>query len=192
MSHSDTSPAHESEGPRPLSIRVREATGLNPAKCYQCGKCSAGCPMALEMTLRPHDWMRLVATDRLERIAGDPSIWICLTCETCTARCPNGCDPARTADALREIVAAAQPDAAPRAIRSFHDAFLAQVRSSGRMFELGMILGYKMRTGDLFSDAMAAPGMLSRGKLKLTHRKIRGIDEVRRLFGACLRQEGDA
>src|SRR5665648_812524 len=88
---------------RTLAADILEATGINAATCYQCGKCSAGCPMASESDLRPHNVMRLVMQDRREAALADESIWLCLTCETCSARCPNACDPARVIDAVREM-----------------------------------------------------------------------------------------
>jgi len=171
--------------PRTLADKVRAATGLNPARCYQCGKCSAGCPMAAETTLRPHDVMRLVNQDRPDRLMDDESIWLCLGCETCAARCPNECEPARVTDAVREIVAAARPDAAPRAIRAFHAAFLDQIRKHGRLGEMGLIMGYKLRSGHLFADAAAAPGMMSRGKLAFVADKVEDVEDVRRIFAGC-------
>ena len=89
--------------PRTLAAEIHDATGVNAATCYQCGKCSAGCPMASESDLRPHNVMRLVIQDRRDKALADQSIWLCLTCETCSARCPNACDPARVIDALREM-----------------------------------------------------------------------------------------
>jgi len=167
-----------------LAAEVRRATGLNPARCYQCGKCSAGCPMAEETTLRPHDVLRLVNLDRRERLFADPSIWLCLTCETCSTRCPNEVEPARVIDAVRELALRAdvQP---PRPVRAFHASFLKQIRRSGRVFEFGLIAGYKLRSGQLFADVTAAPGMLKRGKLALTPRRIAGVEDVRRIFAAC-------
>jgi len=86
-----------------LGSAIREITGLNAARCYQCGKCSAGCPMATEMSLKPHEMVRLVTLNQRERLLSNESIWLCLTCETCSARCPNQVEPARLIDAVREI-----------------------------------------------------------------------------------------
>jgi len=165
-------------------------TGLNPAKCYQCGKCSAGCPMAAETTLRPHDVMRLVARDRLDRLADADGLWLCLTCETCTSRCLNGCDPAKTMDALREIVLSnGDGKHAPKAIRAFHRSFLDQVRSHGRLFEMGLIMSYKLGGGPMFADVTTTPSVLARGKLGLAPHRVKGLDDVRRIFEACAEME---
>jgi heterodisulfide reductase subunit C2 len=170
--------------PATLAAELRSKTGQNPAECYQCGKCSAGCPMAVETRLRPHDVMRLIGGDRREALLQGDSIWLCLTCETCTARCPNGCDPARMIDALREMSIAR----APRAIGAFHRSFLDQVKANGRMFELGLVIQYKLRSGMLLNDALSTPGLISRGKLKFVPSPIKGVADVRRIFAACERE----
>jgi heterodisulfide reductase subunit C len=168
---------------------VRQAIGLNPASCYQCGKCSAGCPMASEMTLMPHEMIRLVQLDRRDRLMQDESMWLCLTCETCTARCPNQFDPARMIDGLREMAVQEHAGNAPSRVQAFHRSFLDQIRSHGRVFEFGLVMAYKLRSGALLDDVMNAPGMLLRGKLKLTPHTIEGVDDVRRIFEACEAQE---
>lgn len=177
---------------RDLAAVIRRETGLNVARCYQCGKCSAGCPMAEETELRPHDVLRMIQSDKKQDLLENESIWLCLTCETCTARCPNDCDPARVIDALREVALREGLAKPPRRIKAFHQAFLQQIRRFGRIFELEMIMSFKMRSGALFSDAMAAPGMLGRGKLALTPNKIRGVEEIRRIFAACERMEAES
>lgn len=172
----------DADPPATLRERVFELTGVNTARCYQCGKCSAGCPMAVETRVRPHDVMRLATLGQAERIFEDDSIWLCLTCESCSARCPHGCRPAEVIDAVREIAAHDAPESGPARVRAFHQAFLDQLRLNGRAFELGMVLEYKLRTGALMQDATAAPAMLSRGKLRLKPSRVRAISEVRRIF----------
>ncbi|MBI5532433.1 MAG: 4Fe-4S dicluster domain-containing protein [Deltaproteobacteria bacterium] len=188
-SENTSASAHHGHAEESFRSEVRQAIGLNPAKCYQCGKCSAGCPMASEMTLMPHEMIRLVQLDRRDRLMQDESMWLCLTCETCTARCPNGFDPARMLDGLREMSLRAHGENAPRRIQAFHSSFLDQIRSHGRVFEFGLVFAYKMRSGALFDDVLNAPGMYFRGKLKLTPHTIDGVDDVRRIFDACMAEE---
>jgi heterodisulfide reductase subunit C len=140
--------------------------------------------MAVETLLRPHDVMRLIGGDRRETLLEGESIWLCLTCEACTARCPNGCDPARMIDALREMSVAR----APRAVGAFHRSFLDQVKANGRMFEFGLVLEYKLRSGKLLNDVFSTPGMISRGLLKFVPSPIKGVADVRRIFAACERE----
>jgi heterodisulfide reductase subunit C len=170
---------------RTLAADLLEATGINAATCYQCGKCSAGCPMASESDLRPHNVMRLVMQDRRELALRDDSIWLCLTCETCSARCPNACDPARVIDALREMSIEAGVADMPRTINAFHKAFLEQIRNNGRLHEFGMVMEYKLRSGELMKDATSAPAMIQRGKLSFRAERIEGVSEIKRIFAMC-------
>jgi heterodisulfide reductase subunit C len=175
----------EHHAPASLQDEIGALTGANPARCYQCGKCSAGCPMAVETSLRPHDILRLINLDKRDKLMENDSIWLCLTCETCAARCPNSCDPARVIDTLREMSLASGSTAAPKAISAFHSAFLNQIKFGGRLFEVGLIANYKFTGGALLADVMTAPGMFMRGKLSLKPRRIKGVKDVRRIFAAC-------
>ena len=129
--------------------------------------------------------MRLVVQDRRDAALAEESIWLCLTCETCSARCPNACDPARVIDAVREMSIAAGVADMPRNIAAFHRAFLEQIRSNGRLHEMGMVMEYKLRSGDLMKDVTNAPGMLSRGKLSFRAERIQGVVEIKRIFEKC-------
>jgi len=182
------------ERPR-LSDVVREATGVEVVECYQCGKCTAGCPMARWMDLVPNQVMRLVqvgdeaAVDELLRSG---AIWACAGCLTCTQRCPKELDPAAVMDALREMAyERGSVPAGRKRILAFHKAFLAVVEKTGRMSEVPLTALYKLASGDLVSDLGLAPRMLARGKLPLLPKRIRGRREVKRLFAACRRGSGE-
>ncbi len=71
--------------------------------CYQCGKCSAGCPMCFAMDLLPSQIIRLAQLGLEDDIAKANTIWICASCITCSVRCPKGVDLARVMEALRLI-----------------------------------------------------------------------------------------
>jgi heterodisulfide reductase subunit C len=141
--------------------------------------------MSSEMGLKTHEIIRLLQLDKREKLLSADSLWMCLTCETCSARCPNLFDPAAIIDALREIALKENPNLVPKRIAAFHSAFLDQIKAHGRIFEFGLVASYKMRSGALFSDVDSVPSMLVRGKLALTPRKIDGIQELRRIFEKC-------
>jgi len=158
-------------------------------KCYQCGKCTAGCPMAAYMDLSTNQVMRLCQIGdaaATETLLKSSTIWLCASCLTCTQRCPRELDPAAVMDVLRERShreGKASPVVAK--ILAFHKAFLATVRRSGRMHEFDLVRRYKLTSFDLFSDMALAPAMMLRGKLHLTGGRIRGHKEVERIFDAC-------
>ena len=61
----------------------------NPSFCYQCAKCSAGCPVAEEMDLLPHQVIHAVALGEEAEVLDAETMWICAGCYTCAVRCPN-------------------------------------------------------------------------------------------------------
>ena len=165
-----------------LAAEVLQRSGINVMRCYQCGKCSAGCPMASEMSKRPHEVMHLVMRNKRDELLGSDGIWLCVSCETCSARCPNGADPARVIDTLREIALEQDPALSPRAIGAFNRSFLDQIKQSGRMSEVGLAAQYNLRSGQLLQDAGAMPSLFTRGKLNLRASSVKNAGELRRIF----------
>ena len=84
-----------------LAAKIRKLSGENTYLCYQCQKCSVGCPTAHAMTYRPAQIMRAVQFGLEEMMLQDASIWRCLTCETCGTFCPNDLHPREVIEALR-------------------------------------------------------------------------------------------
>ena len=81
--------------------KVIEISGQDLLSCYQCGKCSAGCPMVFAMDILPNQIIRFAQLGMEEDIAKSETIWLCASCTTCTARCPRGVDLSRVMEALR-------------------------------------------------------------------------------------------
>lgn len=161
---------------------VEAYSGESPSLCYQCRKCTNGCPVAFAMDVMPNQVMRMVQLGLEEEVLRSKTIWICASCQTCTTRCPNDIDIAHLMDALRQLSRkAGVPPSQPNVVK-FHDAFLDSLRRHGRVFELGMVGRYKLATMDLFSDTKLAWEMFKRGKLKFLPSRIRDRREVRDMF----------
>lgn len=165
-----------------LEKEVEERSGEKPRLCYQCGKCSTGCLFNFAMDILPHQVMKLVQYGQRERLLGSHTIWICASCETCTARCPNDIDVARVMDTLRAMALEEGVAPAERNIPIFHRCFLGNIQATGRISEPVLMGTYKTLSGDLFSDIGLAVRMLKKGKIKLIPSVVRGNREVRRIF----------
>ena len=62
--------------------------------CYQCGKCTGGCPVSLKSKLNIRKLMiEGILGKNLDRLTEKEELWDCTTCKTCTLRCPRGLKP---------------------------------------------------------------------------------------------------
>jgi len=165
-----------------LLEEIQQRSGTQVSACFQCHKCSTGCPVGPDMDFLPSQIMRLVHLGAEDEVLASRSIWLCASCEACTTRCPMAIDIAGVMDALR-IMAIDRRTALPDDHgKQFHRSFLGSVRRHGRVYEIGMMAAYKLRTSYLFSDVDKVPQMLAQGKLSLLPNRSGGIKELRETF----------
>lgn len=164
-----------------LAKRIEEATGINPMDCYQCGKCSAGCPVGEVTDLLPHDFWRMAQLGMEEELLQSKHLWLCVACETCTTRCPNKLPLPTVIDYLRKTEIAKERETSEPDIVAFHKAFLEVVEKYGRMHEIGLMRKFKS-FGELMADWKLGMAMFSRGKIKLFAKKVANRSEIRKMF----------
>ena len=162
--------------------QVQKLSGASLGECLQCGKCSSGCPVSARADIRPHELVRLVQFGQRDAVLSARTIWECISCQTCVTRCPQKVDIAAMNDALRRLSLAAGKVHAATTVPVFNDIFLNTVRSRGRMFEMGLMTRYKLRTGKLFADVGKLPMMLRKGKLALLPPNVAGKAERKQMF----------
>jgi heterodisulfide reductase subunit C2 len=166
---------------------------LSVDDCYQCGKCSAGCPMAEHMDLLPNQLVRLAQLGRIDRGMRCEAIWKCVSCVTCSVRCPKSVDCAGVMDAFRQL-AVERGVASEERCRTvlFQQAFLENIRRNGRLCEVELIREFKTKA--FFKDrsiplllqgATLAPQLMKRKKFHLRGQKVRDRGIVRRIFEKC-------
>ena len=169
-----------------MADEVRGNTGVNVARCYQCGKCSAGCATAPEMDYPPSLVLRMLQTRSAEndrKVLGSNTIWLCLNCENCIARCPQQIDIPRMMDYLREeSLRAGCVGEKAKPVVAFPRAFLDSVKYTGRLYEVGLIAGFKARTMRLAQDLPLVPDMLAKGKLSLLPEQVKNKKAIRHIF----------
>ncbi len=72
--------------------------------CFQCGTCTADCPIARFSKLyRPRKIARTVQLGLKERLLSDKDLWLCSTCFACIDHCPQGVEVASIVRALRNL-----------------------------------------------------------------------------------------
>ena len=72
--------------------------------CYQCGICTADCPVAMRVEeFRPRRIARLAVYGQKERLLGGDTVWLCAGCYNCYERCPEKVKVSEIISALRKI-----------------------------------------------------------------------------------------
>lgn len=156
-----------------LAKKIRAETGENVFLCYQCVKCTSGCPLAEYFDLAPNQVIRAAQLGLEEVALNAKTPWLCAGCQTCTTRCPQGLDVAKVMDFMaHEALARGLPAQVPEAAL-FNKVFLRNVNILGRAYELGLIAEMNLRTGQPFKDVGMGVDMIRKGKIKLTPTFVR-------------------
>ncbi len=139
---------HEREGFRinsDLAQRIQEELGQNVYLCYQCVKCTSGCPVGKYFDWQPNQIMRAVQLGQEDIALEAQTPWLCASCQTCTTRCPQDLDIAAIMDFLTREALDRGIDPPVPEVDNMNKAFLREVRLWGRSYELGLIAELKLR-----------------------------------------------
>ncbi len=170
-----------------LAQRIQEELGENVYLCYQCVKCTSGCPVGGYFDWQPNQIMRAVQLGQEDIALEAETPWLCAGCQTCTTRCPQGINIAAVMDFLtREAKARGIKPARPE-LNTFNEAFMRELKLWGRSYEPGLMAEMTLRNRDLkalLEDAGMYLEMMKKGKVGLlpkptrlpSKRKIKPID----------------
>jgi len=161
--------ANESMTIKPdLARRIQEELGENVYLCYQCVKCTNGCPVSEFFDWQPNQIMRAVQLGQEDIALESQTPWLCAACQTCTTRCPQGLDVNGIMEFLtRESVTRGVDPPVPQ-MKDFSEAFMREVRLWGRAYEPGLMAEMKLRNPkSLFDDLDIYVQMLKKGKVSV-------------------------
>lgn len=78
--------------------------------CFNCGNCTAICPLSTEEDNFPRKTIRLAQLGLGDRLLASKELWLCYYCGECTKTCPRQADPGEyMASARRYAIAAYDP-----------------------------------------------------------------------------------
>jgi quinone-modifying oxidoreductase, subunit QmoC len=142
--------------------------GQRVDSCIQCGTCSGSCPLAAEMDFGPRGLFALIRAGDLEPALRSNTLWLCVSCQACTVRCPQEIPVTELIHALKQL--ALEHGLAPRGQKmpDLYQAFAAQVRSRGRASETMIAARYGLRhPGDMIDKISLALELLKRKRMSL-------------------------
>jgi len=171
---------------------IEKDSGQNVNLCFQCMKCTAGCPMADEMNASPARIVHAIRLGLKDKVLKSNTMWVCASCQTCTTRCPQDIDIAELMEACRHIFfkEALEISDDIKVIPLFYRIALKNIRTFGRMYEVGMIAALKFATREFFKDLKLGVKMGLKGKLKILPESPKNRKEVKKIFDRALEIEG--
>jgi len=169
-----------------LAQRIQEELGENVYLCYQCIKCTSGCPVAEFFDWQPNQIMRALQLGMEEIALHSQTPWLCASCQTCTTRCPQGLDITAIMEYLtRETVRRDIEPSIPE-VKRFNEAFMREVHIWGRSYEPGLMAEMKLRNPkSLFDDLDLYIAMLKKGKVGFFPEYTRPKHKVKPVLGAA-------
>ena len=168
---------------------IAKEAGVNLKDCYQCGKCTAGCPLADGMDLMPREVIRYLQLGAIDVVLEAKTPWICAQCVVCSSRCPQNVDICSTMRAVRLASKHAGKRPLPEA-DIFDDEFIANVRAHGVSNEQYLAAAYNVKSGHFVQDMGNATRMLKRRMVGVSMHNTKGRANVAALVDRAL--EADA
>ena len=168
---------------------VKKKSREDLSLCYQCLKCTAGCPTAPYMDIRPNNIIRMIQMGMKEAVLGSSAIWLCVSCWTCGTRCPNKIDIGVLMDALREMAIEEGIPAKEKNIHLLHEAFIQSIKRGGRLHELAMEVEYKLKSRDFFTDMIPGMMLFLKGKIPLLPSLVKERQEIKKIFERCTKEK---
>ncbi len=168
-----------------LAQRVLNETGQNVYLCYQCVKCTSGCPLAEFFDWQPNQIMRAVQLGQDDITLRAQTPWLCASCQTCTTRCPQGLDITAIMEFLTREAKARNLQPQIPEVNIFNEAFMREVKLWGRAYELGLIAEMKLRTRNITGDLDLGMKLLKKRKLPFLPHPTRPPRNVKPVSGAA-------
>lgn len=85
---------------------LKEYGAVGIEKCFNCGNCTAICPLASNEYNFPRSIIRRAQIGQREQMKSQLDPWLCYYCGDCSATCPKGAEPGETMMAARRWLTA--------------------------------------------------------------------------------------
>jgi len=173
---------HLDESVDNFTDEFKKLSNIDLYNCYQCGKCTAGCPVAGFMDKTPNQIIRFIQLNQPEIVLNSKTPYICASCNTCSARCPKDIDIARVMETIRILGVKKGIKPKVKGAAEFNKLFLKYVKTEGRSYELGMTAEFNIRTGQFLKDAALGAEMFMKRKISLLPEGVKNKKRIKKIF----------
>lgn len=167
---------------------IEALSGQNTNLCFQCSKCSAGCPMGDKMDLKPAQLMHSICLGLEDEVLNSTTIWLCVGCETCSARCPQKVNPAEAMTAARVLALKKGVKPSVREVDIYYRGFVDNMRLNGKIHDASVAGITQLLTGQLRENLPLAWKLFLKGRVKPPPLPIKGR-KFRALYKRTLERE---
>lgn len=84
-----------------LMTDLKKMGAFDVSACYNCGNCTAICPLSVEGHELPRKLIRYAVLGLKDKIVSCPEVWLCYFCGECSTSCPRSADPGQFMMAAR-------------------------------------------------------------------------------------------
>lgn len=139
------------------------------------------------MDYTPRALFAMINAGMKEQVLRSNTHWYCVSCYYCTVRCPQ---EVRITDIMYSLKRLAikegfyQANTRTKGASGFSETFIDFVENYGRSFELGLATRYHLLHHPLGMPKMApmALGMFSKGRMRITPKRIKHIDQLKAIL----------
>jgi len=169
-----------------FALEVQRRSGENIFRCYYCQKCTIGCPTAYAMDYQPAQVLKMIQLGMREPVLKSSAPWLCVGCEACGTRCPNGIRLAPVMDTLKYMTLEAGYAPPETSVYALHRAFVHSIKIFGRVHETSMLAEYMLRSRDIFSILLSsfnvAVTLLLKRKIPILPERVKDLGQVKELY----------
>lgn len=154
-------------------------------ECIQCGTCSASCPSSPAMEYSPREIIAALRAGMLDRVLNSNTAWMCISCYSCTVRCPAGIPFTDVMYELKRLEVEKGLSKDTNAAK-MAKAFVETLDGHGRNVETKLLRKYFLRTNPLkaLGQIPLAARLFFRGRLEIIPHKIKGLDQLHKMMAA--------
>ena len=162
---------------------IEAETRQNISSCNQCGKCTAGCPIASFLDIMPHQVMRYLQWGLKDELLNSSFIWLCANCMACQERCPRKLSVSDVADALRRQAIKEGVTPKEKDVAIFHKNFMKIITTFGRLNEVVLTAFQNIFTMNFFKDIFVGLSLFLKGRLNLIPHIIKDKNIMKKTSG---------
>jgi ferredoxin len=126
---------------------IEEYGAVNVQACFNCGNCTAICPLTSSGHPFPRNVIRMLQMGMRDRLLQSTDPWQCYYCGECTQTCPRQAEPAETMMAARRWLTAQYDRSGHGAKLYTSEKTVALTILKLSLITLGLFVGYHALTG---------------------------------------------